>query len=281
MENFDLYIKNKLTELTFKGEPDESQIADLFTRLDQADDAEAPVIDMPVRSRSFSLGRSAWRIAASVAILVAAGWVTYQSQNVMVQAERAEQLTHTLPDGSTVTLNAASDISYNKLAWRFGRRLNLEGEAFFEVEKGKAFSVKSEQGITEVLGTSFNVYTRENDYRVECFSGRVLVEVGDEQTQLAKGEGVRHRKTKKRFRLNPDQHGDWRSGQFYFDNDPLSQVVATLSRQFDIEVRLDKKYRQTRYTGYFTDQNQELALKLICDPLGLTYKLADGIVVIE
>src|SRR5690606_4696634 len=85
-----------------------------------------------------------------------------------------------LPDGSTVTLNAASTIEYNSLTWFLRRKISLNGEAFFKVLKGPSFSVGAGKASVEVLGTSFNVKQRNDIVSVACFTGKVTVNTGDE-----------------------------------------------------------------------------------------------------
>jgi transmembrane sensor len=80
-----------------------------------------------------------------------------------------------LPDNSKVRVYAQSILSYKPLLWKFARNLKLEGEAYFEVQKGGKFEVISKRGKTVVLGTKFDVLTRDNVYDVTCFSGKVKV----------------------------------------------------------------------------------------------------------
>ncbi len=76
---------------------------------------------------------------------------------------------------SHVRLNAQTTLSYKPLLWKFSRKVSLEGEAYFEVQKGKKFEVISTNGKTVVLGTSFNIYSRNNNYQVTCVTGKVRV----------------------------------------------------------------------------------------------------------
>ena len=71
-------------------------------------------------------------------------------------------------------LNAASRLQYHPYWWRFERQVKLEGEVFL-VKPGTLFKVVSEKGTTEVLGTEFNIYSREKNYSVFCQSGTVKV----------------------------------------------------------------------------------------------------------
>ncbi len=285
MEYFDQKIRNKIFSLEYNQAPADSLMSGMFEQLDKMQVTEAPVIELAPEQGIRKLYSAYFRVAAAVAILIGVGFGFYQVNEVNLHAIKGSKLTHQLPDGSSVELNADSKVEYNKLSWMFTRNVSLEGEAFFEVEKGENFTVSSRLGSTQVLGTSFNIYSRGQDYIVECMTGRVKVNYinGIDKIILKPGEGVKFRESEKgnRFSFDTEYLPDWRSGEFHFDNEPLKNVVATLSRQYNIEVRLDKKFEQKKYSGYFNDKNLETALKLICDPIELDYQIREGYVVIE
>ena len=72
-------------------------------------------------------------------------------------------------------LNSKSTITFNKHNWDTNRTLELNGEAFFDVEKGNTFTVKTSQGNVSVLGTEFNVNASVDFFRVSCYEGKVKV----------------------------------------------------------------------------------------------------------
>ena len=68
-------------------------------------------------------------------------------------------------------LNELSQLEYNASKWDENRSLELKGEAFFDVEKGKRFDVTTEFGNVSVLGTEFNVLSRDSIFKVSCYEG--------------------------------------------------------------------------------------------------------------
>ena len=111
-----------------------------------------------------------WRIygaAASIALLAIFSFLFFQSQRSF-QTRAGEQRALTLPDGSTVMLNAESEVAFNTLSWRIKRSVHLDGEGFFEVKKGRNFKVNTPNGQVQVLGTSFNVWSRKGQFQVDC-----------------------------------------------------------------------------------------------------------------
>ncbi|HYH56778.1 MAG TPA: FecR domain-containing protein, partial [Anseongella sp.] len=137
-----------------------------------------------------------WRIAAALAgflALTAAGYKVAESYNTITYTtDYAQKEVIILPDHSTVTLNGNSRLSFSR-NWdkKPVREVELEGEAFFEVVKNesKPFTViTSEIGIN-VLGTSFNVKSYEEEETIETtlVKGKVAIRNLDEQ---ASGEGI-------------------------------------------------------------------------------------------
>ncbi len=125
------------------------------------------IIPLSRKSTSLSL------VASFLLLIGVALFARFYTKTVRVNS--GQFVSHTLPDGSQVHLNAATEIAYAPYWWRFSRKVSLKGEAFFEVAKGKKFQVISERATTEVLGTSFNIRARGNVYEVYCATGKVRV----------------------------------------------------------------------------------------------------------
>lgn len=217
--------------------------------------------------------RSAFKIAASLLIVAIASFTIYFSQKVSVSTSNAEFKTMTLPDNSTVILNAASSIEYNSISFYFNREVDFSGEGFFKVQKGSSFEVVSENGTTKVLGTQFNVIARKGKYEVACVEGKVKVNTKISSAVLS--AGMQTKLLDDRL-SNPqpikEETAAWRQGEFYFENDLISEVFETLQLQFGVTIQ----YRgdaNRRYTGYFTNKNLEEALRLVCLPLQLDYTM--------
>ena len=117
-----------------------------------------------------------WKKLASVAAIAVTifGVMTLFSADISIDSHRAIQVSHALPDGSQVILNSDSELEYND-NFSHDRTLNLNGEAFFQVEKGKSFTVVTNEGEVAVLGTSFNVLARDGVFVVSCKTGKVRV----------------------------------------------------------------------------------------------------------
>jgi transmembrane sensor len=215
------------------------------------------------------------KIAASLFLFALAALTVYNFQDVHVLTGRGEHQFITLPDQSTVLLNAGSTLQYNSLLFAFTRKLRFTGEGFFSVVKGSRFKVVSPHGAVEVLGTQFNVLSRENTYQVACLEGKVKVAnlTSTSRVILTAGLSTVLMNTKlKHPEAFKSEITAWRNGEFYFDNSPLNEVLTTLELQYDIRIHSDSLMPRS-YTGYFTASNLEEALKLVCLPLDLEYEV--------
>lgn len=112
--------------------------------------------------------------AVASAVLFLAFSATAALYTKKISTDLAQQ-TFLLPDKSKVNLHANSTFSYRPLLWVLSRTAKLDGEAYFEVEKGKKFEIISDKAKTVVLGTRFTVTARDNNYSVNCEQGKVMV----------------------------------------------------------------------------------------------------------
>jgi transmembrane sensor len=183
-----------------------------------------------------------------------------------------------LPDGSSVQLNAQSSISYKPLLWVFSRNIRFEGEAFFEVEKGKKFQVISDNGKTDVLGTSFNVYSRNNDYKVTCITGNVRVTETKNSRAVILYPGEKATLNQQgilmvQSGLNAEEALSWIDNKLNFTSVPLRNVFEEIERQYGILIHFPENL-DSLYTGTFSIKIPvEQTLSVVCKPFNLSYTL--------
>lgn len=214
------------------------------------------------------------KIAASICIIALAAYTFYGFQHVHVLTGRGEHQLITLPDHSTVLLNAGSALQYNKFLFAFTRIVYFNGEGFFTVQKGSRFKVVSHPGKVEVLGTQFNLVSRKATYDVACVEGKVKVTNSASTSGVILTAGLNTTLMNKILaqpKIFKSTLTAWKNGEFYFDNSPLNDVLATLELQYNIKVHFDGSADRS-YSGYFTNNNLEESLKLVCLPLGLKYE---------
>jgi transmembrane sensor len=156
----------------------------------------------------------------------------------------------TLPDDTKVWLNSASSLKFPpSFKGHRERRVELSGEAYFEVAKMKRmpFVVVTDKQEVEVLGTHFNV----NSYADEEVTKTTLLEGSVKVSAIGKSmvKAVNKLKPGEQSRIsnslpgkmiiepaNIEQVMAWKNGYFHFENDNLSTVMRQLSRWYDIEI---------------------------------------------
>jgi len=229
-------------------------------------------------NKQFNLFR--YSIAAVLLVFIISG-VFIKFYTKTINSKNAEHITALLPDGSRVLLNAKTSISYKPYWWGFNRELTLNGEAFFEVEKGKQFKVISKKGITTVLGTSFNIFARDNTYKVFCKTGKVSVlnTATNNKISLLPNQIIDINKDIKVKPAKSEKVLGWKENKFIFEAEQLPYVIKEIERQYDIKVETDiSNPSEYIYSGNFTkDKNAEFILNLICQSFGFTFvKVSDG-----
>jgi ferric-dicitrate binding protein FerR (iron transport regulator) len=214
-----------------------------------------------------------WSYAAVILLPVL---LTVHLYTVTEHAVRGEHAEICLPDGSPVTLNAGSKISYKPYEWFLSRKVRLEGEACFDVKPGSRFRVQSGRNRVDVLGTAFNVYARQETYRVTCLTGRVEVRAERETFVLGPGMQVTCREGKQTVNENitPEQATGWMQGKFVFIETPLAEVIAEMERRYNMRVTCSDADLNRLYTGNFmkTEKPEDI-LDIIGRPFGITFNI--------
>lgn len=223
------------------------------------------------------LVRRAWAVAAAAIVILAVFFWNADDQVRIASNDQIQEVS--LPDGSKVLLNENSEITYNQ-SWE-NRVIELKGEAFFEVEKGDRFTVKTEYGDVQVLGTSFNVYAEGSMFMIDCYTGKVKVRHQDEQITLTKGFATR---VKDGNLMMPHAHSKseimWdKDGKFFYENTPILKVFADFERAFDVEIQSKDLNKNCTWNGEVSSVKE--ALEIICKLHGLNFSLQNKIVVIE
>lgn len=212
------------------------------------------------------------KIASVLVIAIGIYFTFFNSNLTVVEALVNQQVNIELPDHSQVTLNAGSKIEFNKTDWNDNRYLNLDGEAYFKVAKGKIFDVITSQGKVTVIGTEFNVNQRIDYFEVQCFEGVVKVTAGDVSKTLLAGDTYRVLDNQfsqdKITALSPQ----WTQNMSTFKAIPFKAVIAEMERQYDIKIIAEYLDAERLFTGGFVHNDIESALLSITDPMDLSYK---------
>lgn len=229
-------------------------------------------------SKKTSISLTQWLSGIAALLVFSIGVYTWLSNGTTtISTEIAQTESITLPDASQVILNAKSQLSYSPSSWEDNRLINLDGEAFFDVEKGSRFDVKTSKGIISVLGTEFNVRQRGEVLEVTCYEGKVQVSAGDVLQIITVGERVILRDSKLTKNLIKQTYPEWRDDLSRFENTRLDEVFAELERHYDVKIELENVEETTLFSGAFEHSNLEVALQSITQPLvGVTYEIENN-----
>lgn len=196
------------------------------------------------------------RIAAILILplIILSGYLFYQNQKEanMVWLEKSTPYGDikriTLPDNTTVWLNAGSTIIYPEEFIGNTRQIFFTGEGHFAIAKNreKPFIIKSNESSIEVLGTQFNLKSYSNDNRIEVtlldgsvafyYPGKTF---GEMRCVMAPGEQVLYNRStrdleKKHFILS--DYSSWKDGKYYFKNETLENIAKQLERNFNVTI---------------------------------------------
>lgn len=199
---------------------------------------------------------------------------------VNVATQLAERTDVILPDSSKVALNEKTSISYDSETWEKNRTLTLSGEAFFDVQKGQRFDVKTTYGTVSVLGTEFNVTARDGLFQVVCYEGLVQVSYNGKMKKLPAGKALLVENEKVQEQEVALRKPQWLNQLSVFEDTSLKMVIAELEEQYTITV-VNETTNDMRFTGAFENNNLENALTAITEALGLRYEINGRNVIIN
>ncbi|GAA4798204.1 DUF4974 domain-containing protein [Olivibacter ginsenosidimutans] len=164
-----------------------------------------------------------------------------------------------LSDGSTVWLNASSSISFPVVFSDTAREVELEGEAYFEIQadKHRPFRVVTAKHTVNVLGTSFNICAYPDDAatKTTLINGAVQVATAQTHTLLQPGQQAASFLADARLQVSEvdvEAAMAWKMGFFTFDNESLAEVMKKVSRWYDVEVVNQSKSNDFRFGGTFS-----------------------------
>jgi len=206
-----------------------------------------------------------------------------------IETPRGGQHAVLLPDGTLISLNAASSLRYPaSFAHATERRVELTGEAYFEVAKDpdKPFIVKTKNEEVEVLGTHFNLnsYPDEPESKTTLVEGMVKVRMNHEQPAKNKEQvkilkpGQQAVISATEFNIkNVDAESEvaWKDGEFVFTGQNLSTIMRMISRWYNVDIKYaDKQIDQLQLEGQVSrTRNLSVVLQSLEDLSGINFKL--------
>jgi len=179
--------------------------------------------------------------------------------NTLTNPRGSKVIEMRLSDGSRIWLNAGSSVTYPVAFVGKNRKVEIDGEAYFEVSPDASMPFIVTKGIMEiqVLGTHFNVnaYEDEPDIKVTLLEGAVKVGNSVATVNMHPGEQARiapHLPPRTANDVNLEQVMAWKNGLFSFEGADLPMVMRQLARWYDIEIKYDRMVPHRAFKGEIT-----------------------------
>lgn len=284
------------------GELDRFDTDAAYRRFERSVEAErAADADTDIDTDTDGGVRPRWRmriasVAAAVAVVaVLAGgafWMGRQNlkdqlAEMTVTAPDGSNSEVVLPDGTHVWLNSGTTLSYSQGYGVDERDVRIKGEGYFEVKRNQElpFTVSSEDMKVRVLGTKFNYsdYTGGDKATVTLAEGRVAMRgnrpEGGEYV-LAPGQRAVLDKHTGRIVIENCKAADdiaWTSGTISFEGQTLYEIAATLSKIYDMDVRVATvRAGRKRFYGDFSRRGQSAAdiVRDLCRTSDISYTMS-------
>lgn len=220
------------------------------------------------------------QIAASVVVITALTFLGQHLTGVTTEKAPANASSFaTLADGSVITLNAGSKISYKKGFGMLHRRILLSGEAYFEVVKNEKlpFIIIAGNACIQVTGTKFNIKAYKKATHVEVMVTEGAVKLYDVnqpvyETNLDAGEtglfDLASHAVEKQTNLNLNNIA-WKTGIMDFHHTTLDEVADILSGTYRHTITVDTVLKHCTVTVRFENQKLDSVLDVLKSTLDL------------
>ncbi len=225
-------------------------------------------------SKKNSLKTNSWiGIAASIVLLLSIGIRMYYFNDAIVKHTTGfgEILNLKLEDGSLVTLNANSSLSYSKDNYR---KVKLKGEAYFQVDKKKTTNAKfwviTNDLKVEVYGTIFNVNTRKQKTQVFLKEGNIWLSLNNGKSRkmlpgnFISYSSIKNTITEDSKKVIANEKTSWKDGTLTFNNSTLEKVLDKITDTYGYEVIFkNPEVKNMLITGTVPTHNLDICLKAI------------------
>lgn len=272
----DILLGIKFSEFSLPNEFVTNEFTSVLERIEKEESVGGKI-------RKFNFSKATNLVFASILcfLLLFIGFNTYNSDSkeIVYKTAFGEIINIKLSDGTIVTLNGNSELTYNQ---KEPRNVTLNGEAYFKVEKKPStnakFWVNTRDLTVEVYGTEFNVNTRQDETDVMLDEGSIYLLLkngtskkmvpGDLATYSAKKEKIVHKKA-----TEDTVYSTWRDGTFIFNRITLEEVMQSLEATYGITFHfLNERTKKKIISGGIPNANLMICLEAIQKSSGIRIK---------
>ncbi|MCM1504388.1 MAG: DUF4974 domain-containing protein [Muribaculum sp.] len=254
-------------------------------------------VDNKRRHRNRLVVAARWLSAAVVCgLLFFCGYLAsapsvHQSETTLLLTAAGSVGKYILPDGTEVWLNGDSKLSYTEDFNKTSRKVDLIGEAYFEVkhDASKPFLVEMGDIEVEVLGTKFDAinYPFSETEDVILRSGRVKVAGSrlQEAIYMSPDDILSFNRSDGRYTIssgNATNYCQWFSPRLIFDNAPLKDVLINLERKYSVEIDIDSKINlDTRLSITLCNEPLDDLMNVMATLMPLRYTISGNFIYIS
>lgn len=235
-----------------------------------------------------NMSRRLWirRVAAAITVLLVSTSAFFiftkkSNKTIVKSTDFGEQLAWSLQDESSVQLNANSELSYLN-EWEEGksRKVKLNGQAFFDVQSlpSKAnFEVETDYFTIEVLGTQFDVVSRDDKASVVLKEGSITVHFSKAQNVVVKGQVISTNKLTMKpndylrqegeqyilSNVNAERKISWTTKKFYLDTATYDELLSIFRDTYGYKVINPKDFNFENLNGTLPLDNLKGAISAL------------------
>lgn len=234
----------------------------------------------PRKAHSFRLSWSFWSsVAAAVVLTFIILFSRVENEQVLLQeisSGIAQTQQTVLPDSTRIFMasNSSAVVSYSK-NFR-NRSVKLKGEAYFNVEKGKEFTVEFAGGLLSVLGTEFSVSAYDSSLvQISCSEGLVKVNIHDQIVLLSHGQGLKWYDgvLTGPFPIDSQLAKDQRNGMYYWNKISLEELMQLIGQKFNYQINCPELLKKRNFSGQIELAQLEESLLIVSLAMNFDYSI--------
>jgi ferric-dicitrate binding protein FerR (iron transport regulator) len=245
-------------------------------------------VSTKINENRFQIMRSGFlKLAAIALIILGIGSVTLYLNNsgyfikktAVATSIEEKNIVINLPDGSKISLNRNSVLTYRENFGKRNRNVKLTGEAFFEIapDASKPFIIDAGKANVKVVGTSFNVITNNTESEVEVYvkTGKVNLsdKSGSQSIDLEPGFiGKMNSKISEKTPNENPNYLSWNTGLLVYEGQKLDVVFSDLKRVYNMDIVADDpEILENPWHSPIDNETQDTIIRLICASFNLSY----------
>lgn len=192
-----------------------------------------------------------------------------------------------LDDGSYIYLSERATVVHPQKFNSSKREVELSGEAYFEIarDENKPFIIDAGDAIIEVLGTTFDLLSKEGETKISVRSGRIKIShiKSGESVEVSAGESAVAGESGLAKYITEDlEHFNKYTSRMHFKDEYLANITDVINRTFpDTKIELEQGLEIRELTATFTGDNPDSMVQLICSAMELKYKREGGVIKIH